>query len=678
MYTNFYTPNNEAFYASSLYKPLNATKRECRLLRFKLPFNPQEPLSCHILDQVPLTGVYGLFSAISYYAGDPRSTAEIIVNGFAFNAFKNLDSAIRDLASNWERDYPGRELILWTDQICIDQSNAPERSHQVGFMREIYQQAEHVFVHLSVPGDDLAYLAALRQVHVLKDVGSEVSHASFSGEADMVEPLEPANEKRFLMNMQIWTSVADVFNHTWWSRAWVYQEFIVANRAHFVLGPRACIPWIELSSLLSVALAVSRHQHLQSCKNYKQVLTNRKNKLEKEAIFLLEKISELIPKESELRKKRWFDLVLSTFTRRSELVALWACPLLWPILAGPCIIAGIKDRHRKHQLQSLESRINFLKHRYQQLDPTGSFSCRHTEYPREDNMTIWASRNKEYTFKHPVTSSIDEQQQHLDKLREHMAQISKLYKTRPLVEFVWTSKSTWNGPVPLSTLLRHASNVNTSEPRDKVYAFLGLTEPTYNLIPSYTPENTVTKVLTATAEAVIVHEKSVAIVWDALGTRSPETGFYLPSWVPDWTVPLRPENEMIASRMGWKAGGRLKPVTQFEKAGGSTVLVTLGICIDTLSEIVLDEDGLRRNFRGKTGLLFGTKSSVQVGDEAWILRGFDYPVILRKVDPCYSLRAETVVWEEQLEGDQSSLVESQILYGSLVTGDERWENVMIL
>ena len=140
------------------------------------------------------------FSAISYYAGDPRSTAEIIVNGFAFNAFKNLDSAIRDLASNWERDYPARELILWTDQICIDQSNAPERSHQVGFMREIYQQAEHVFVHLSVSDDDLACLAALRQVHVLKDVGSGVSDVSFSGEADMVEPLEPAKEQRFLMN----------------------------------------------------------------------------------------------------------------------------------------------------------------------------------------------------------------------------------------------------------------------------------------------------------------------------------------------------------------------------------------------------------------------------------------------------------------------------------------------
>ena len=234
------------------------------------------------------------------------------------------------------------------------------------------------------------------------------------------------------------------------------------------------------------------------------------------------------------------------------------------------------------------------------------------------------------------------------------------------------------GPFPLSTLLRHARSVNTSEPRDKVYAFLGLTEPTYNLIPSYTPENTIKKVLTATAEAIIVREESVAIVWDALGTRSPETGFYLPSWVPDWTVPLRPENEMIASRMGWKAGGRLKPVTRFEKAGGSTVLVTSGICIDTLSEIVLDEDGLRRNFRGKTGLFFGTKSSVQVGDEAWILRGFDYPVILRKVDSCYSLRAETVVWEEQREGDQSSLVESQILYGSLVTGDEQWESVMIM
>jgi hypothetical protein len=130
--------------------------------------------------------------------------------------------------------------------------------------------------------------------------------------------------------------------------------------------------------------------------------------------------------------------------------------------------------------------------------------------------------------------------------------------------------------------------------------------------------------------------------------------------------------------MGWKAGGRLKPVTRFEKRGSSTILVISGIRIDTLNEIVLDKDGLRRDFRGKTALFFGTKSSVRVGDEVWILRSFDYPVILRKVDSCYSLRAETTVWEEQREGDESNLEESQILYGSLVTGDGGWEDVMIM
>jgi hypothetical protein len=222
-YTNFYTPENAAFYARRPYQALDAAKGQCRFLRRETRSINDGPLSCELLDQVPLTGASGRYSAISYYSGDPRSTAEIIVGGIAFNAFRNLDSAIRNLVSNWTRVNAGAELLLWVDQICIDQSNAAEKAYQVGFMREIYHEAEQVYVHLNVPGDDTACLFDLCRAHVLTDANS--AHA----EASTPTALLP-NQSRFQRDKRVWDSIAALFNHAWWGRAWVYQEFIVANR----------------------------------------------------------------------------------------------------------------------------------------------------------------------------------------------------------------------------------------------------------------------------------------------------------------------------------------------------------------------------------------------------------------------------------------------------------------
>jgi Heterokaryon incompatibility protein (HET) len=39
--------------------------------------------------------------------------------------------------------------VLWTDQVCIDQSNGKEKTYQAAFMRHIYQRSERVLVCIS-------------------------------------------------------------------------------------------------------------------------------------------------------------------------------------------------------------------------------------------------------------------------------------------------------------------------------------------------------------------------------------------------------------------------------------------------------------------------------------------------------------------------------------------------
>jgi hypothetical protein len=67
-----------------------------------------------------------------------------MVNGYWFNAFASLEHSLNTLIGGAHNDH----LLIWTDQICINQSNDAEKSLQVAFMRQIYEQSREVYVML--------------------------------------------------------------------------------------------------------------------------------------------------------------------------------------------------------------------------------------------------------------------------------------------------------------------------------------------------------------------------------------------------------------------------------------------------------------------------------------------------------------------------------------------------
>lgn len=82
------------------------------------------------------------FEAVSYVWGSPKNTRSITLNGQSHTATINLDSLLRRLR------HPEYAKTLWVDALCIDQSNATERTHQVHLMGEIYKAASRVVVFL--------------------------------------------------------------------------------------------------------------------------------------------------------------------------------------------------------------------------------------------------------------------------------------------------------------------------------------------------------------------------------------------------------------------------------------------------------------------------------------------------------------------------------------------------
>jgi len=171
-YDNFCTPANKKFYAAKPYTKLNQALKEFRLLRV-FPRRPcwqhyesrpswdvhhangldrSQPLIACEIEKTSLSRIGDNYVTLSYCAGDPKKTAIILVDGLLFNAFANLEHAMDRLLDHWSSvHHEGEPLLLWADQISINQSDKDERSEQVQIMRDIYRRSAEMYVCMSVP-----------------------------------------------------------------------------------------------------------------------------------------------------------------------------------------------------------------------------------------------------------------------------------------------------------------------------------------------------------------------------------------------------------------------------------------------------------------------------------------------------------------------------------------------
>lgn len=292
----FPTPCNDEFQDRRIYETLDPSRQEIR--RIRLHLNDDDGLvRCDLLPAVSLSLVKNQYTAISYCAGDPTDTKPILVNGVRFNVFANLAHALDITRDFWTKTFPSTECLLWADQICINQSNLTERSHQVGFMRRIYSSAAQTLICLSTshphqedetntlgiewltelhqsvhPGDDY-YKYYFQLEHHLRtqlfsssppssssSFSSSTSHTGSapdsstaittttnnnSGDSGSQEP-----KRRRASFTDGWRAFyATIFASPWWLRAWVYQEFVSSASLYFLYG-RASVPWSRVSEVL--------------------------------------------------------------------------------------------------------------------------------------------------------------------------------------------------------------------------------------------------------------------------------------------------------------------------------------------------------------------------------------------------------------------------------------------
>jgi hypothetical protein len=107
----FPTPKNDTFYATNPYSALDANRKEIWLLKI-LPDDGTGQVKCVLLLGRPLVEVQGMYSALSYCAGDPRITDTIIVNDVKFNAFANLRHALGEVREFWNKNFRHQQKDL--------------------------------------------------------------------------------------------------------------------------------------------------------------------------------------------------------------------------------------------------------------------------------------------------------------------------------------------------------------------------------------------------------------------------------------------------------------------------------------------------------------------------------------------------------------------------------------
>ena len=266
---NFYTPKNNFFYDKSPYLPLDPRRREIRLLKVFAPksysdhiwakpewalinqadgqpfqlndhnldtllssnpefgiHNANAPLlAVEILDKISLSRVDDAYCALSYCAGDPTDTSLILVDGLPFNAFSNLAHAIGLILAHWTSKNPKKNLLLWADQICINQRDHIERAAQVNLMRDIYRRSGETFICLSTPAltDPLAWASTIT-TEAEKSGRNSIALLEQKIEQTLIVRKTDSNPSH---ETDPWLESVQAFlTNRWWRRCWVYQYVI--------------------------------------------------------------------------------------------------------------------------------------------------------------------------------------------------------------------------------------------------------------------------------------------------------------------------------------------------------------------------------------------------------------------------------------------------------------------
>ena len=214
------------------YERLEGHEDSFRLLCL-LPGRNPDRIRC-ILFESRISVAQRRYSALSYTWGCPEPIHTIEVNNTPFKIRQNLYDFLVT------RRHSNHDVILWIDAICIDQDSVNEKNHQVRAMGKIFSCAFEVQCWLGLADESSDWLFEF------------IRNKGYKGEVDTwdVTPHQSATNwipgQSFPKLASAW---ARFMARSFWSRIWIVQELVLANRLVVLCGIQE-VCWQKLVSFL--------------------------------------------------------------------------------------------------------------------------------------------------------------------------------------------------------------------------------------------------------------------------------------------------------------------------------------------------------------------------------------------------------------------------------------------
>lgn len=195
------------------HEPLDHAIQSIRLVHLDRELSSDGHIEC----TMRRTTTTARYLCLSYRWGECASSNKnvILINGKQFSVQQNLLEFLLTMQSTAESEDAifDPEIGYWIDALCIDQQNTSERNHQVAKMGSIYSRADYVHVWLG-KAQDTGRIGLL--------LAGPATDTSLGVWASRVR-----QHMKFIDG--------SIFHNPYWTRAWVIQEIVLAQRVEVSL-----------------------------------------------------------------------------------------------------------------------------------------------------------------------------------------------------------------------------------------------------------------------------------------------------------------------------------------------------------------------------------------------------------------------------------------------------------
>ena len=182
------------------------------------------------------------YEALSYCWGDatPLWPVLCVDENSIIYVTRNLFDALMQL----RRDHHRR---IWVDAICINQRDITERNWQVRLMGDIYRRASQVLVWLGEARDDSELVAPfVTQMLEVKARMKEERLSVVDLDERKREELGIPSSVRFRDPPRASLALISITERAWWRRMWIIQEFLLGEAVLLICGEWS-ISWTSFS-----------------------------------------------------------------------------------------------------------------------------------------------------------------------------------------------------------------------------------------------------------------------------------------------------------------------------------------------------------------------------------------------------------------------------------------------